>query len=104
MRHVYKHSNAAKLEADGSYRTIRGQQRVHVHPFSVLHQSPSPWVLFHELTVSTKPYILGVLQIEPQWLSEVAPHFYHFKHSAAHHGGQASEESGEQPRKHARLS
>ncbi len=58
-------SNAAKLEADGSYRTIRGQQRVHVHPFSVLHQHPSAWVVFHELTVSVKPYILGVLQIEP---------------------------------------
>ena len=58
-------SNAAKLEADGAYCTIRGQQRVHVHPFSVLHQQPSPWVVFHELTVSSKPYILGVLQIEP---------------------------------------
>lgn len=71
--------NAAKLEVDGSYRTIRGQQRVHVHPMSVLHQQPGAWVLFHELTLSTKPYILGVLQIEPQWLCELAPHFYKFK-------------------------
>lgn len=87
--------NAAKLESSGSYRTIRGQQQVFVHPFSVLHQHPSPWVIFHELTVSTKPYILGVLQIEPQWLSELAPHFYQFKGTSPHNGAGRGAEQGE---------
>ncbi|KAJ1495963.1 hypothetical protein T484DRAFT_1607285, partial [Baffinella frigidus] len=76
-------ANAAKLEPDGSYRTIRGQEKVGVHPFSVLHQHPTPWVVFNEMVVTTKPYLLGVSMTEPTWLTELAPHFYAFKDSDA---------------------
>jgi ATP-dependent RNA helicase DDX35 len=72
-------ANAAKLEPDGAYRTIRGGEKVGVHPFSVLHQHPTPWVVFNEMVVTTKPYLLGVSFTEPEWLTEVAPHFYTFK-------------------------
>eukprot|EP00960_Hanusia_phi_P038803 753607-Hanusia_phi.AAC.3 len=42
--------NAAKLEADGAYKTIRGEQRVQVHPVSVMHQRGAQWVLYHEVS------------------------------------------------------
>ena len=70
--------HAAKLQKDGSYRTIKNAHSVHIHPSSVLFKEevPPKWVLFHELVETTKEYMRQVIVIKPSYLMEVAPHYY----------------------------
>ncbi|EAL72003.1 DEAD/DEAH box helicase [Dictyostelium discoideum AX4] len=73
-------TNAAQLQPDGSYQTIREKHKLWLHPTSVLCLSNSPqWVIFNEVTITTKEYMKDVTSIEPNWLFEIAPHYYKFK-------------------------
>ncbi|KAK5576135.1 hypothetical protein RB653_007276 [Dictyostelium firmibasis] len=73
-------TNAAQLQPDGSYQTIREKHKLWLHPTSVLCLSNSPqWVIFNEVTITTKEYMKDVISIEPNWLYEIAPHYYKFK-------------------------
>ena len=39
--------------------------------------APLPrWVVYHELVLTTKEYMRTVSEIKPEWLVEVAPHYY----------------------------
>ena len=70
-------SNAARLQLSGeSYRTLKQNQTVLIHPSSGLFQLNPKVVLYYELVLTTKEYMRQVLEIEPEWLLEVAPHFY----------------------------
>ncbi|KAH0969669.1 hypothetical protein GBA52_028461 [Prunus armeniaca] len=56
--------HSAKLQKNGSYRTVKHPQTVHIHPSSGLSQVLPRWVIYHEL---------------PEWLVEIAPHYYQLK-------------------------
>jgi len=72
-------ANAAKLHPTGSYRSLRDDHPLHLHPTSVLaSEEPPPWVVFNEVVQTTKDYMRDVTAIDPAWLSELAPHFYQF--------------------------
>lgn len=69
--------NSAKLNRSGdSYRTIKQNQTVLIHPSSSLFQVNPKVVLFFELVLTSKEYMRQVLEIQPEWLLEVAPHYY----------------------------
>ncbi|KAL9940035.1 hypothetical protein V8E36_000740 [Tilletia maclaganii] len=70
--------NAAKMLPDGSYRSVRENVELHVHPSSVMFtRIPSTkWVIFHEVVQTTKHFMRDVTVIEEDWLPELAPHFY----------------------------
>jgi pre-mRNA-splicing factor ATP-dependent RNA helicase DHX16 len=34
------------------------------------------WVVYHELVFTTKEYLRTVSEIKPEWLLEIAPHYY----------------------------
>jgi len=34
------------------------------------------WVVYHELVLTTKPMMRSVSEIKPEWLVELAPHYY----------------------------
>lgn len=71
--------NAAKLQRGGdSYRTVKNNTTVWVHPSSVLMKSdpPEKMVIYYELVLTNKEYMRSCLPIKPQWLNEVAPHFH----------------------------
>ncbi|GAM19019.1 hypothetical protein SAMD00019534_021940 [Acytostelium subglobosum LB1] len=73
-------TNAAHLQPDGSYQTVKDKHKLWIHPTSVLSTVNSPeWVLFHDVTVTTKEFMKELCVIEPSWLYEIAPHFYKFK-------------------------
>ncbi|KAJ2743555.1 hypothetical protein GGI20_003660 [Coemansia sp. BCRC 34301] len=74
-------ANAAKLEADGSYRLLRGGPALWVHPSSVLFpEAAKPqFVVFAEAMETTKLYMRGITAIDSRWLAEVAPHYYAVK-------------------------
>ncbi|CAI8014753.1 Probable ATP-dependent RNA helicase DHX35 [Geodia barretti] len=71
--------NAARLHYTGSYRTVRGDHTLLIHPSSILHSERSPpWVVFNEVIQTSKQYMRDVTVIKPGWLYELAPHFYEY--------------------------
>ena len=69
-------SQAARIQHDGSYATIRDHQILHIHPKSVLAQRSPQWVIYHQVYEGAKAYMRDVTVIEPEWLTEIAPHYY----------------------------
>ncbi|CAN0437615.1 unnamed protein product, partial [Discosporangium mesarthrocarpum] len=74
-------ANAARLGHDGYYRTVRDGVVIAIHPSSVLAHfgSPPEWILFHEVTKTSKLFARDVTAVDPRWLIELAPHFYELK-------------------------
>lgn len=63
--------NGARLNKSGdSYRTIKQNQTVHIHPSSSLLEKKPRWVLYYELVLTSKEYMRQVLEIQPEWLME----------------------------------
>lgn len=75
-------SQAAQLQPNGHYRTVRGDQELHIHPSSVLFRDAPAWVIFHEVVETTQFFMRELTVIQPMWLSELAPHFYEYKSKA----------------------
>lgn len=72
-------SNAARYHPSGCYRTIRDGSDLHVHPTSVLYSTKvQQWVVYHEVICSGKYYMRDMTVIDPQWLYELAPHYYQY--------------------------
>ncbi|KAI7892139.1 P-loop containing nucleoside triphosphate hydrolase protein [Mucor mucedo] len=74
-------SQAAIAEPDGSgrFRTVRDNVILHIHPNSVLFNRNPKCVVFHEVIETTQAYMRDLTVIEPEWLAELAPHFYEYK-------------------------
>ncbi|KAL0074854.1 P-loop containing nucleoside triphosphate hydrolase protein [Phycomyces blakesleeanus] len=69
--------NAARLNKSGdSYRTVKQNQTVHIHPSSSMLEKKPRWLVYYELVLTSKEYMRQVMEIEPNWLLEVAPHYY----------------------------
>lgn len=71
--------HTARLQKGGAYRTIKNPLSVHIHPSSGLAQQLPRWVIFHELVLTTKEYMRQVTELKPEWLVEIAPHYYQLK-------------------------
>ncbi|KIM89015.1 hypothetical protein PILCRDRAFT_84835 [Piloderma croceum F 1598] len=71
--------NTAQLQKSGdSYRTLKTNHTVYIHPSSSLfqHQPPVKTLLYYELVMTSKSYMRQVMEIKPAWLLEVAPHYF----------------------------
>jgi pre-mRNA-splicing factor ATP-dependent RNA helicase DHX16 len=70
--------NVARLGRTGDYRTVKQHKTVFIHPSSVLakEEQPPPWLLYFELAFTTKEFMRQVAPIKPEWLVEIAPHYY----------------------------
>jgi len=68
--------HTAKLQKDGMYKTSKHNQSVLIHPSSSLFKETPKWVIYHELVFTTKEYMRQVIEIKPDWLIEIAPHYY----------------------------
>ncbi|KQK06502.1 pre-mRNA-splicing factor ATP-dependent RNA helicase DEAH1-like [Brachypodium distachyon] len=71
--------NAARLQKDGSYRAVKSRQTVFVHPSSGMEQVLPRWIVYHELVQTSKEYMRQVTELKPEWLLEIAPHYYQCK-------------------------
>ncbi|XP_076043904.1 putative ATP-dependent RNA helicase DHX35 isoform X2 [Oratosquilla oratoria] len=70
-------TNTAYLSATGSYRTVKSNEPLFIHPSSCLYTQPNPqWLVFHEVIHTDRCYISDVCVIESDWLLELAPHYY----------------------------
>jgi len=79
--------HAARLEHDGSYRTLKKKLSVHIHPSSCLFPKPNPdgspssvkppnTVIYHELVKTKKEFMRQVVVVELDWLTKIAPHYF----------------------------
>ena len=69
--------NTAKLqEKTGTYKTLKNQHTVHVHPSSSLFEALPKWTIYNELVFTTKEFMRELIEIKPEWLLEIAPHYY----------------------------
>jgi pre-mRNA-splicing factor ATP-dependent RNA helicase DHX16 len=68
--------NCARLCKDGVYRTVKNANVVSIHPSSALINDSPRWVVYYELVYTTKEYMREVIEIKPEWLMEIAPHYY----------------------------
>lgn len=68
--------HTANLQRNGSYKTVKNPQTVHVHPSSGLAEVLPRWVVYHELVLTSKEYMRVVSEIKPEWLVDIAPHYY----------------------------
>ncbi|CAH9057308.1 unnamed protein product [Cuscuta epithymum] len=76
--------HSARLQKNGSYRTVKLPLTVHIHPSSGLAQVLPRWVVYHELVHTTKEYMRQVTELKPEWLVEIAPHYYQLKEVEDH--------------------
>lgn len=69
--------NSARLGRDGeTYKTVKQNSSVMIHPSSTLFQSETKWIVYNELVLTTKEFVRNVIEVLPEWLIEVAPHYY----------------------------
>lgn len=69
---------AAYLHHSGSYKMIRGDTEVFIHPTSCLYTERQPtWIVFNEVIQTTKLYVRDITVIESSWLLDLAQHYYH---------------------------
>ncbi|KAF7113227.1 hypothetical protein RHSIM_RhsimUnG0148700 [Rhododendron simsii] len=71
--------HSARMQKNGSYRKVKTPQTVYIHPSSGLAQVLPRWVVYHELVLTTKEYMRQITELKPEWLVEIAPHYYQMK-------------------------
>jgi pre-mRNA-splicing factor ATP-dependent RNA helicase DHX16 len=55
--------NTAKLTKSGTYKTLKNQHTVHIHPSSSMFELLPKWVIYHELVFTTKEFMRSVIEI-----------------------------------------
>lgn len=64
-------AHAARMQPDGTFKTINGHVTLHAHPSSLMFNRKADWVIFHEiLETGDKTFIRDVTKIEKSWLLE----------------------------------
>lgn len=52
--------HTARLTRSGSYKTVKHQQTVHIHPSSALLEELPRWVIYNELVFTSKEFMRNV--------------------------------------------
>lgn len=71
--------NTARLDKGGNYKTIKHNHSVNIHPSSSMRDLHPRWVSYNELVLTTKEFMRCVVEIRPEWLLDIAPHYYKSK-------------------------
>ena len=71
--------NTARITKDTTaYKHAKSSMELHIHPSSSLFKAehaPS-FVCFNQIQHTSKEYMREVIEIDPSWLLEIAPHYY----------------------------
>ena len=75
--------NVAKLKGIGEYVNLLSSVPCHLHPTSALYglgHTPE-YIVYHEVTKTTKEYMQCVTAAEPEWLAELGSKFFFLRRS-----------------------
>ena len=73
--------NSARLKGIGEYVNVLSGMPANLHPSSSLFglgYTPD-YVVYHELVLTSKEYMMVVTAVEPEWLAELGPMFFSIK-------------------------
>ena len=80
LSHVLKSDgfNDGLLHSRTAYECLMTGATSHVHPESGAFQIgvPPEFVVYHEVVMTTRPYMHCLTAVEPEWLAEAAPKFF----------------------------
>ena len=62
--------NTARLQQDGSYRTLVGNHLIAIHPSSVLFGRRVEAIMYNEHVYTSRNYARGVSAIQMNWIGE----------------------------------
>ena len=79
--------NSAKKDPQEGYRSLVEGQPVYVHPSSSLFNRQPPYVVYHQIVVTSKEYMREAIAIDPRWLTELAPTFFKVANSKSQQPG-----------------
>ncbi|KEI40652.1 uncharacterized protein L969DRAFT_16014 [Mixia osmundae IAM 14324] len=70
--------NAAKMQPDGTYQSLRDRASLSVHPSSVMFTrvAPTGYVIFHEVIETTKSFMRDITVVDQDWLKEYSGGYY----------------------------
>lgn len=68
--------NVAQKQIDGSYKSLRTNITLHLHPTSVLYTIMPEFVFYSDVVTSTKNYIKDASKIDKSWIMEIADNYY----------------------------
>ena len=66
---------AARLQRNGTYMTIKDSQMVAIHPGSILDHKPE-WLIYHELVLTKKNYVRTITEVKGEWLFEINADYF----------------------------
>ena len=70
-------SQAAKMQPDGTFKTVSGAVTLHAHPTSLMFNRKAEYVVFNELLeTGEKIFIKDVSKIDKKWLLELSGGYY----------------------------
>ncbi|CAG0878892.1 unnamed protein product [Darwinula stevensoni] len=76
--------SSAELQPDGSYSTVSltsvlvgSRQKVGIHPTSCLFGGKPSYVVYVELVHTSATYMRNLCVVEPSWLLQASPEFFH---------------------------
>ncbi|EON61038.1 ATP dependent RNA helicase [Coniosporium apollinis CBS 100218] len=73
-------SHAARMQPDGSFKTVDGGTILHAHPTSLMFNRKADWVIFHDvMETSNKTFIRDISKVEKGWLLKYAPDYYRIR-------------------------
>ncbi|OCT54611.1 putative ATP-dependent RNA helicase DHX35 [Cladophialophora carrionii] len=73
-------SHAAKMQPDGTFKSVSGNVTMHAHPTSLMFNRKAEYVIFNELLeTGDKVYIKDVSKVEKGWLVEFGGGYYNLK-------------------------
>ncbi|CAH1802480.1 unnamed protein product [Owenia fusiformis] len=67
-------TNEEKKKLKMAYQSIHLEEPVYIHPNSVLYKQNHEYVVFQDITETSKLYMRGVSVIEAEWLPVFVPH------------------------------
>ncbi|KIX10636.1 uncharacterized protein Z518_01720 [Rhinocladiella mackenziei CBS 650.93] len=71
---------AAKMQPDGTFKSVSGNVTMHAHPTSLLFNRKAEYVVFHELLeTGDKVYIKDISKVEKAWLVDFSGGYYRAK-------------------------
>lgn len=71
--------HAAQTRGLNGYTGLRNNADLKIHPTSALHgiSSNSPYVIYHELILTSQQYMMVVTEVDAEWLLEDGAKFYY---------------------------
>ena len=85
-----QHKQRSVVASKTAYQCLRSDLVADIHPESVIFQSglPHTYVVYHDLLLTSRPYLHCLTAVQPDWLADACPSLYKFV-PASRSGGSA---------------